>query len=159
MRSTIMRRLRWLPLLVLALLAPPVAGSALAAGAMHIAFGDIASVETLSFLIAIERAKERGLDVEVTYFKSEDLAAQAVVGGQADVGVGTPYALLQKVKAPIRMFFQLSSLRFFPVVDTEMYQTWEDLDGQEVVVHSRGSGTEAIMTLMAKRHGISPTAT
>jgi NitT/TauT family transport system substrate-binding protein len=159
MRSTIMRRLRWLPLLVLALLAPPVAGSALAAGAMHIAFGDIASVETLSFLIAIERAKERGLDVEVTYFKSEDLAAQAVVGGQADVGVGTPYALLQKVKAPIRMFFQLSSLRFFPMVDTEMYQTWEDLDGQEVVVHSRGSGTEAIMTLMAKRHGISPTAT
>jgi NitT/TauT family transport system substrate-binding protein len=154
MRSTIMRRLRWLPLLVLALLAPPVAGSALAAGAMHIAFGDIASVETLSFLIAIERAKERGLDVEVTYFKSEDLAAQAVVGGQADVGVGTPYALLQKVKAPIRMFFQLSSLRFFPMVDTEMYQTWEDLDGQEVVVHSRGSGTEAIMTLMAKRHGI-----
>jgi ABC-type nitrate/sulfonate/bicarbonate transport system substrate-binding protein len=155
MRSMIAHRLRWLPLLVLTIvLAPPFVGSARAAGAMHIAFGDIASVETLSFLIAIERAKERGLDVEVTYFKSEDLAAQAVVGGQADVGVGTPYALLQKVKAPIRMFFQLASLRFFPMVDTEMYQTWEDLDGQEVAVHSRGSGTEAIMNLMAKRHGI-----
>ncbi len=155
MRSMITRRLRWLPVLLLTLALPPsFAGAARAADAMHIAFGDIATVETLSFLIAIERAKERGLDVEVTYFKSEDLAAQAVVGGQADVGVGTPYALLQKVKAPIRMFFQLSSLRFFPMVDTEMYQTWQDLDGQEVVVHSRGSGTEAIMNLMAKRHGI-----
>ena len=155
MTSMIARALRRLPMLVLTLvLAQPFAGDARAAGSMHIGFGDIASVETLSFLIALEHAKERGLEVEVTYFKSEDLAAQAVVGGQADVGVGTPYALLQKVKAPIRMFFQLSSLRFFPMVDTEMYKTWQDLDGQEVVVHSRGSGTEAIMNLMAKRHGI-----
>jgi ABC-type nitrate/sulfonate/bicarbonate transport system substrate-binding protein len=159
MTSMIARPLRWLALLMLTLaLAQPIAGSAQAAGAMHIAFGDIASVETLSFLIAIERAKERGVDVEVTYLKSEDLAAQAVVGGQADIGVGTPYALLQKVKAPIRMFFQLSSLRFFPMVDTAMYQTWQDLDGQEIVVHSRGSGTEAIMNLMAQRHGITYSA-
>ena len=125
MRSMFTPRLRrLLPLALTFALAAPFAGTARAAGPMHIAFGDIASVETLSFLIALERAKERGLEVEVTYFKSEDLAAQAVVGGQADVGVGTPYALLQKVKAPIRMFFQLSSLRFFPMVDTGMYQTW-----------------------------------
>jgi NitT/TauT family transport system substrate-binding protein len=155
MTSIITRLLRWPALLALALaVILPSAGPARAAGSMHIAFGDIASVETLGFLIAIEHARERGLDVEVTYFKSEDLAAQAVVGGQADIGVGTPYALLQKVKAPIRIFFQLSSLRFFPMVDTEKYQTWADLDGQEVVVHSRGSGTEAIMNLMAQRHGI-----
>ena len=75
---------------------------------MHVAFGDIATVESLNFLIALERAKERGVDVEVTFFKSEDIAAQAVVGGQADIGVGTPYALIQKVKAPIRMFYQMS---------------------------------------------------
>ncbi len=130
------------------------AAPARAAESMHIAFGDVASVETLNFLIAIERARERGVDVRVTYFKSEDVAAQAVVGGQADVGVGTPYALLQKVKAPIRMFFQLSSLRFFPIVNTEYYASWKDLDGQDMTVHSRGSGTEAIMKLMAQRHGI-----
>jgi NitT/TauT family transport system substrate-binding protein len=129
-------------------------GTAWAAGKIHIAFGDIATVETLNFLIAVERAKERGVDIETTFFKSEDIAAQAVVGGQADVGVGTPYALLQKVKAPIRMFYQMSSLRFFPTVNTEFYQDWKDLDGQEIAVHSRGSGTEAIMKLMAQRNGI-----
>ncbi len=121
---------------------------------MHVAFGDIATVETLNFLIALERAKERGVDVEVTFFKSEDVAAQAVVGGQADVGVGTPYALVQKVKAPIRLFYQMSALRFFPIVNTEFYKDWKDLDGQEIAVHSRGSGTEAIMKLMAQKHGI-----
>ncbi len=129
--------------------------TAAAEGKMHIAFGDIATVETLNFQIAIERAKERGVDVEVSYLKSEDIAAQAVVGGQADVGVGTPYALLQKVKAPIRIFYQISSLRFFPIVNTEFYKSWKDLDGQEIAVHSRGSGTEAIMVLMAQRNGIS----
>lgn len=125
-----------------------------AEGQMHIAFGDIATVESLNFLIAIERAKERGVDVDVTFFKSEDIAAQAVVGGEADIGVGTPYALVQKVKAPIRMFYQMSALRFFPIVNTEFYKTWKDLDGQEIAVHSRGSGTEAIMKLMAQKNGI-----
>ena len=131
----------------------------LAAGAAnaqdaHIAFGDIATVETLNFLIAIERAKERGIDVEVTFFASEDVAAQAVVSGEADIGVGTPYALLQQVEAPIRLFFQMSNLRFYPVVNNEVYQGWDDLNGEEIVVHSRGSGTEAIMNLMAQVHGI-----
>ena len=130
------------------------AAAAAAAGTIRIAFGDIATVETLNFLIAVERAKERGVDIEITYFKSEDIAAQAVVGGQADVGVGAPYTLLQKVKAPIRIFYQMSTLRFFPVVNTEFYQDWKDLNGQEVAVHSRGSGTEAIMKLMAQRNGI-----
>jgi NitT/TauT family transport system substrate-binding protein len=129
---------------------PPAA----AAGKIRIAFGDVATVETLNFLIAVERARERGVDTTVTYFKSEDIAAQAVVGGQADVGVGAPYTVLQKVKAPIRIFYQMSTLRFFPVVNTEFYQDWKDLDGQEIAVHSRGSGTEAIMQLMAKRQGI-----
>jgi NitT/TauT family transport system substrate-binding protein len=128
--------------------------AAQAAGSIRIAFGDIATVETLNFLIAVERAKERGVGIDITYFKSEDIAAQAVVGGQADVGVGAPYTLLQKVKAPIRIFYQMSTLRFFPVVNTDFYQDWKDLDGQEIAVHSRGSGTEAIMQLMAARNGI-----
>ena len=151
---TVTRRLLLgLGALLLVLAVPGCAPAWAAAGKIRIAFGDIATVETLNFLIAVERAKERGVDIEVTYFKSEDIAAQAVVGGQADVGVGAPYTLLQKVKAPIRIFFQMSTLRFFPVVNTEFYQDWKDLDGQEIAVHSRGSGTEAIMQLMAQRNG------
>jgi NitT/TauT family transport system substrate-binding protein len=131
-----------------------VAAPASAADKIRVAFGDIASVESLNLLIAFERAKERGVEVEGTFFKSEDLAAQAVVGGQADVGIGTPYALIQKVKAPIRLFYSVSNLRFYPVVNTEFYKDWKDLDGQEFAVHSRGSGTEAIMNLMQQKHGI-----
>ncbi len=136
-----------------ALLSVATAGTA-SAEPVRVAFGDIPSVENLNLLIALERAKERGLEIETSFLKSEDIAAQAVVGGQADIGVGTPYALIQKARAPVRLFLQLALLRFYPVVATEFYDDWKDLDGQEIVVHSRGSGTEAIMKLMAKRHGI-----
>ncbi len=128
--------------------------SAAQADTMRIAFGDIATVETLHLLAAIERAKEAGVDIEVTYLKSEDIAAQAVVSGQADIGVGGPYALIQKVNAPVRMFMQLSTLQMYPIVNAEAYKTWKDLDGQEVAVHSRGSGTEALMKLAAQKNGI-----
>lgn len=118
------------------------------------ALGDVISVDELPLLIAAERAKARGVDVEITAFKSEEIATQAVINGQADVGQGTPYAALQKVSVPIRFFYQLMALQFFPIVNKENYKGWKDLDGQEVVVHARGSGTEAIMNLMAKEQGI-----
>ena len=118
------------------------------------ALGDVISIDELPLLIAVERAKARGVDVEITAFKSEELATQAVINGQADVGQGTPYAALQKVPVPIRFFVQLSALQFFPVVAKESYKSWKDLDNQEIAVQGRGSGTEAIMILAAKQHGI-----
>lgn len=124
------------------------------AGDMRIALGDVPGIESILTLAAIERAKERGVDAELIVLNDEDLAAQAVVGGQADVGIGAPYTLIQKVGVPIRIFAQISTLRFYPVVNSEFYKTWKDLDGQEVAVHARGSGTEAVMLLMAKNNGI-----
>lgn len=143
-------------LLLVALFIAGLAGSAAAQGRTKIryALGDVISIDELPLLIAVERAKARGVDVEITAFKSEELATQAVINGQADVGQGTPYAALQKVTVPIRFFYQLSALQFFPVVNKESYKSWKDLDSQEIAVQGRGSGTEAIMILAAKQHGI-----
>jgi len=123
-------------------------------GTMRVAFGDVPGGEMVNFMIAVARAEERGVKVETVFLQSEDLAAQAIVSGEADIGVGTPYALIQKVNAPIRMFYQLSMLRFYPVVNGEKYKSWKDLDGADVAVHGRGSGTEAIMQWMAKENGV-----
>ncbi len=68
------------------------------------ALGDVISIDELPLLIAVERAKARGVDVEITAFKSEEVATQAVINGQADIGQGTPYAAIQKVNVPIRFF-------------------------------------------------------
>jgi NitT/TauT family transport system substrate-binding protein len=142
--------------LLVSLLIGLLYGEALAQSRTKIryALGDVVSVDELPLLIAVERAKGRGVDVEITSFKSEEIATQAVINGQADVGQGTPYAALQKVNVPIRFFHQLMALQFFPIVNKEHYKGWKDLDGQEIVVHARGSGTEAIMNLVAKERGI-----
>lgn len=147
---------RFLVVLVLALAALPALGlPAQSATKIRYALGDVVSVDELPLLIAAQRAKARGVEVEITAFKSEELATQAVVNGQADIGQGTPYAAVQRLTStPLRFFYQLSALQFFPVVSKEHYKTWKDLDGQEIAVHARGSGTEAIMQLMAKAHGI-----
>jgi NitT/TauT family transport system substrate-binding protein len=130
------------------------AGTATAQTKIKYALGDVISHDDLPLLVAAERAKKRGVQVEITAFKSEEIATQAVINGQADVGQGTPYAAVEKVTVPVRFFAQLMTLQFFPIVNKDFYKSWKDLDGQEIVVHARGSGTEAIMNLMAKQQGI-----
>lgn len=124
-----------------------------AAGKVRVALGDVASVETLAFLVALERAKERGVDYELTAFAKEDLAIQTIVSGQMDVGIGTPYSVIQKAKAPLRNFFQLSRLVFYPVA-AKRYTSWADMNGQPITLHSRGGGTDAIANIIEKREGI-----
>ncbi|WP_205521002.1 ABC transporter substrate-binding protein [Propylenella binzhouense] len=128
-------------------------GTANAADKIRVALGDVVSEETLAFIIALERAKERGVDYELTSFAEEELAIQAIVSGQADVGIGTPYSVIQKAKVPLRALYQISSLVFFPVASTE-YKTWKDLDGQPFTFHARGTATEAYGNVIAAREGI-----
>jgi NitT/TauT family transport system substrate-binding protein len=123
-------------------------------GTIRVALGDIEGVETLNLLIALERVRERGIDVELTEFAEEDLAAEAVLGGQADVTLGAPYAVIQETGAPIRIICQLQTLRFFAIADAEAYPDWQALDGEIFTVHSRGSGTEAMALLVQQEESI-----
>ena len=88
-----------------------------------------------------------GLDYEWTAFADEELAIQAILSGQMDIGFGTPYAAMQKSRAPIRIIFQLSKLKFFPVT-SQKYSKLEDLDGEPIMLHSRGGGTDSIANMI-----------
>jgi NitT/TauT family transport system substrate-binding protein len=123
-------------------------------GNIRVALGDIESVETLALFIALERVRKRGTDVELIELADEDLANQAVVGGQADVGLGAPYGLIQGSGAPLRIICQLQRLRFFPVVDKAAYPDWQSLDGETFAVHSRGSTSEALARIIEDEEGI-----
>ncbi len=70
-----------------------------------------------------------------------------------DIGFGTPYAAMQKSKAPIRIIFQLSKLKFFPVT-SKKYSDLKDLDGQPIMLHSRGGGTNSIANVIEEKVGI-----
>ena len=120
---------------------------------IRIALAETPSDELAAFFVALDRAKAMGLNYEWTAFSDEELAIQAVLSGQMDIGFGTPYAAMQKSKAPIRIIFQLSKLKFFPVT-SKKYGKLEDLDGEPIMLHSRGGGTDSIANVIEDRLGI-----
>ncbi len=94
-----------------------IAGVALATGMLvssaqadtiRIALAEPPSDEMAAFFVALDRAKANGLDYEWTAFAEEELAIQAVLSGDMDIAFGTPYAAMQRSKAPVRIIFQLS---------------------------------------------------
>ena len=120
---------------------------------IRIALAETPSDEVAAFFVALDRAKANGLDYVWTAFADEELAIQAVLSGQMDIGFGTPYAAMQRTKAPIRIVFQLSKLKFFPVTSLK-YSKLEDLDGEPILLHSRGGGTDSIANVIEERLGI-----
>ena len=123
------------------------------ADTIRIALAETPSDELAAFFVALDRAKANGLDYEWTAFSDEELAIQAVLSGQMDIGFGTPYAAMQRSKAPVRIIFQLSKLKFFPVT-TKKYSMLEDLDGEPILLHSRGGGTDSIANVIEDKAGI-----
>jgi len=123
------------------------------AAKIRIALAETPSDEVAAFFVALDRAKANGLDYEWTAFADEELAIQAVLSGQMDIGFGTPYAAMQKSKAPIRIIFQLSKLKFFPVT-SKKYSKLEDLNGEPILLHSRGGGTDSIANVIEDKLGI-----
>ena len=136
-----------------AIAVPVIVGmTALAAQAdkIRIALAETPSDELAAFFVALDRAKANGLDYEWTAFSDEELAIQAVLSGQMDIGFGTPYAAMQRSKAPLRIVFQLSKLKFFPVT-TKKYSSLDDLNGEPILLHSRGGGTDSIANVIEDR--------
>ena len=127
--------------------------SSVQADTIRIALAETPSDELAAFFVALDRAKANGLDYEWTAFSDEELAIQAVLSGQMDIGFGTPYAAMQRSKAPLRIVFQLSKLKFFPVT-TKKYSSLNDLDGEPILLHSRGGGTDSIANVIEDRMGI-----
>jgi len=123
------------------------------AAKIRIALAETPSDELAAFFVALDRAKVMGLDYEWTAFSDEELAIQAILSGQMDIGFGTPYSAMQRAKAPVRIIFQLSKLKFFPVT-SKKYSSLKDLDGEPILLHSRGGGTDSIANVIEDRMGI-----
>lgn len=136
-----------------ATLAAGVLATTAQADTLRIALAEPPSDETAAFFVALERAKAKGLDFEYTAFSDEELAIQAVLSGQMDIGFGTPYAAMQRSRAPIRIIFQVSKLKFFPVT-TKEYNSLADLDGEPILLHARGGGTDSIANVIEDREKI-----
>ena len=120
---------------------------------IRIVLAETPSDELAAFFVALDRARANGLDYQWTAFADEELAIQAILSGQMDIGFGTPYSAMQKSKAPVRIIFQLSKLKFFPV-SSKKYSKLQDLNGEPILLHSRGGGTDSIANVIEDRLNI-----
>ena len=115
----------------------------------------VLSVDKLVELVALEYAKQRGFDYQLSVLKSDDICKEAFLSDQIDVVIGTnAYRLVQKLKVPAHHFIQLRMLAYVPVVAQASYKSWADLNGQDFYVHARGSGTEVLAHQMEAAHKI-----
>ena len=130
-----------------------VAATSAQAEKLRIALAEPPSDELAHIFVALDRAKKNGLEYEWTAFADEELAIQAILSGQMDIGFGTPYSVMQRSKAPVRIIFQMSKLKFFPV-SSKKYSKLKDLNGEPIMLHSRGGGTDSIANVIEDRVGI-----
>ena len=130
-----------------------VAATSAQAENIRIALAEPPSDEVAHIFVALDRAKKMGLEYEWTAFADEELAIQAILSGQMDIGFGTPYSVMQRSKAPVRIIFQMSKLKFFPV-SSKKYSKLEDINGEPIMLHSRGGGTDSIANVIEDRLGI-----
>jgi NitT/TauT family transport system substrate-binding protein len=116
---------------------------------------DTLTGQNLPELIAMANTEKRlGVKFNVIALKSDDVVFQAVINNEIDIGIGDAYKGIDTLKAPVRHFFLLRRIAYFPVVNSEFYKTWKDLNGADMAVHARGSATEAMALQMQRVNGI-----
>jgi NitT/TauT family transport system substrate-binding protein len=104
--------------------------------------------------VAIEHAKAQGLEIEVLWLNQEDTANQAVLNGQAELGSGTPYTIIQNVPDQMRFLFQNYKTQFYAVANKSVHPDWASADGMPIVLHSQAGATTVMAHLVAEQNGI-----
>ena len=90
---------------------------------VHIALaGPARGPRPCSFWSAWRAPASRASSTRLTFFNGEELAIQAILAGQADVGLGSPYSVIS-ARTSVRLFYQVSRIIFFPVVNAEIRRT------------------------------------
>jgi NitT/TauT family transport system substrate-binding protein len=101
-----------------------ISATAAHAEKIRIALAETPSDELAAFFVALERAKANGLDYEWTAFSDEELATQAVLSGQMDIGFGPPTRRCNAPRHRCVSFFSFQNLSssLSPIRNTTTWQ-------------------------------------
>ncbi len=142
----------------------PTAGGKLEKTTIEMAVGGVSQFIYMPLTLAEQLGyyKDEGLTVHVTDFKGGSQAAQALVAGQADVTTGF-------YEHTIRFQVQQKQLTMFTLFDlypglvllvtkahANEVHSMKDLKGHSVGVTAKGSSTDEMVKILAKKAGLSP---
>ena len=131
---------------------------------MRIAVGGKSAVFYLPLSVAerLGTFKDAGLDVEISDVASGGRTLQSVVGGSAEIGIGTfdHTIQMQAKNQPVVALLQYGRYPGFVLAmmagKADLYKSPKDLKGLKIGVTSPGSSTHFMAAYMLVRNGLKP---
>jgi NitT/TauT family transport system substrate-binding protein len=132
-------------------------GEAQAQKKVRFAYPSSADMGDLPSLLAWEQLKAQGIEVNPTFFPKTDLAVQAVVAGEADMGSAAGIAVVKAVESGMNVRIIGEQVRNeWQLVTPVSFKDPKQLDGKRVGYHAPITVTEALVKWMANHYKITP---
>ena len=124
---------------------------------VRFAYPSSADMGDIPSLLAWEQLKKQGIEVVPTFFPKTDLAVQAVVAGEADMGTAAGIAVVKAVESGMNLRIIGEQVRNeWQLVTPVSFKDPKQLDGKRVAYHAPVSVTEALVKWMANHYKINP---
>jgi NitT/TauT family transport system substrate-binding protein len=132
-------------------------GEAQAQKKVRFAYPSSADMGDIPSLLAWEQLKKQGIEIVPTFFPKTDLAVQAVVAGEADVGSAAGIAVIKAVESGMNIKIIGEQVRNeWQLVTPVSFKDPKQLDGKRVGYHAPITVTEALVKWMANYYKITP---
>ena len=132
-------------------------GKAQAQKKVRFAYPSSADMGDIPSLLAWEQLKKQGIEVTPTFFPKTDLAVQAVVAGEADIGSAAGIAVVKAVESGMNIRIIGEQVRNeWQLVTPVSLKDPKQLDGKRVGYHAPITVTEALVKWMAQHYKITP---
>ena len=124
---------------------------------VRFAYPSSADMGDIPSLLAWEQLKKQGIEVVPTFFPKTDLAVQAVVAGEADIGSAAGIAVIKAVESGMNIRIIGEQVRNeWQLVTPVSLKDPKQLDGKRVGYHAPITVTEALVKWMAQHYKITP---
>jgi NitT/TauT family transport system substrate-binding protein len=124
---------------------------------VRFAYPSSADMGDVPSLLAWEQLKKQGIEVVPTFFPRTDLAVQAVVAGEADIGSAAGIAVVKAVESGMNVRVIGEQVRNeWQLVAPVSFKDPKQLDGKRVGYHAPITVTEALVKWMAQHYKITP---
>ena len=124
---------------------------------VRFAYPSSADMGDIPSLLAWEQLKKQGIEVVPTFFPKTDLAVQAVIAGEADIGSAAGIAVVKAVESGLNARIIGEQVRNeWQLVTPVSFKDPKQLDGKRVGYHAPITVTEALVKWMAQHYKINP---
>jgi NitT/TauT family transport system substrate-binding protein len=124
---------------------------------VKVAYPSSADMGDIPSLVAWEQLKKQGIEVVPQFFPKTDLAVQAVLAGEADIGSAAGIAVVKAVESGMNLRVIAEQVRNeWQLVTPVSFKDPKQIDGKRVGYHAPITVTEALVKWMAKHYKITP---